>query len=360
MTRIAIYDTTLRDGSQGEGVNFSLQDKLLITAPARRAGRRLHRGRLSALEPEGRRVLPARSATLPLKHAKVAAFGMTRRKDVAAERRHRHEGPARRRRRRSSPSSARRGTSTSPRCSASTLDENLAMIADSVAYCAAQGREVIYDAEHFFDGYKAQPRVRAADARRPPQDAGRGGRHPVRHQRRHAARRRSPRPSPSVRPTLSTSPLGIHMPQRLRPGRGQLAGRRRRRGRRRCRARSTASASAAATSTSSASIANLALEARLRGAAARQPGASDRAVALRLRDRQHELPHRPAVRRRQRLRPQGRHARARRRQATPASYEHIDPAPVGNERRVLVSELSGPVEHPGQDGEVRHRRTTRR
>ncbi len=58
MPRIHIYDTTLRDGSQGEGVNFSLQDKLLITQRPRRARRRLHRGRLSAVEPQGLRVLP--------------------------------------------------------------------------------------------------------------------------------------------------------------------------------------------------------------------------------------------------------------------------------------------------------------
>ena len=95
--RIAIYDTTLRDGSQGEGVNFSLQDKLLITAKLDDLGRRLHRGRLSALQPQGLRVLPGRPQSWPLKHAKVAAFGMTRRKNADADERHLHQGPARRR-----------------------------------------------------------------------------------------------------------------------------------------------------------------------------------------------------------------------------------------------------------------------
>ena len=101
-------------------------------------------------------------------------------------------------------------------------------------------------------------------------------------------------------------------------------------------------------------------EARPRGAAARQPGQADGGVALRLRDGQHELPHRPAVRRRQRLRPQGRHAHARRRpQHRPATSTSTRPS-VGNERRILVSELSGPIDDPDQDDEVRHRATTGR
>ena len=60
MSRIEIYDTTLRDGSQGEGVNFSLQDKLLITQRLDELGLRFHRRGLSALERERRPVLPAR------------------------------------------------------------------------------------------------------------------------------------------------------------------------------------------------------------------------------------------------------------------------------------------------------------
>ena len=89
-------------------------------------------------------------------------------------------------------------------------------------------------------------------------------------------------------------------------------------------------------------IANLALKREATKCC--QPGslrAADRTVALCLRNRQHELPTRPAVRRRQRLRPQRRHARPRRRPRPRHSYEHIDPALVGNERRILVSELSG-------------------
>ena len=130
--------------------------------------------------------------------------------------------------------------------------------------------------------------------------------------------------------------------QRLRPGRGQLAGRGRGRARRRCRARSTASASAAATSTSSrVDRQPRAQEDGLRGA--RRPGSL--AHLTELSRYVYEIANmnfriEPAVRRAQRVRPQGRHARARRRRARP-SYEHIDPETVGNERRVLVSELSG-------------------
>ena len=61
MTRIAIYDTTLRDGSQGEGVNFSLQDKLLITARLDELGVRLYRRGLSALQPQGCRLFSRRA-----------------------------------------------------------------------------------------------------------------------------------------------------------------------------------------------------------------------------------------------------------------------------------------------------------
>ena len=60
MRRIEIYDTTLRDGAQGEGVSFSLQDKLLLTQRLDSLGLRLHRRRLSGLEREGLPVLPAR------------------------------------------------------------------------------------------------------------------------------------------------------------------------------------------------------------------------------------------------------------------------------------------------------------
>src|SRR3954471_10502147 len=83
MTRIFIYDTTLRDGSQGEGVNFSLQDKLLITQKLDELGVDFVEGGYPLSNPKDAEYFQA-VRKLPLKHAKVAAFGMTRKKNSRA------------------------------------------------------------------------------------------------------------------------------------------------------------------------------------------------------------------------------------------------------------------------------------
>src|SRR4051794_36774958 len=157
MTRIQIYDTTLRDGSQGEGVNFSLQDKLLITRKLDELGFDYIEGGYPLSNPKDFEYFQA-VRKLPLKYAKVAAFGMTRRKncdpatDVCLK----------------SLIDAHAAVITIvgktwdmhvTEVLGTTLDENLAMIADSVWHCKAQGHveEVLYDAEHFFDGFKANP-----------------------------------------------------------------------------------------------------------------------------------------------------------------------------------------------------------
>src|SRR6476659_8582804 len=82
--RIAIYDTTLRDGSQGEGVNFSLQDKLMLTRRLDDLGVDYVEGGYPLSNPKDFEYFQA-VRTLPLRHAKVAAFGMTRRKGVRPE-----------------------------------------------------------------------------------------------------------------------------------------------------------------------------------------------------------------------------------------------------------------------------------
>jgi 2-isopropylmalate synthase len=84
MTRIAIYDTTLRDGSQGEGVNFSLQDKLLITGRLDVLGVDYIEGGYPLSNPKDAAYF-REVGDLDLTHAKVTAFGMTRRRDCAPE-----------------------------------------------------------------------------------------------------------------------------------------------------------------------------------------------------------------------------------------------------------------------------------
>src|SRR5579859_3317559 len=82
--RISIYDTTLRDGSQGEGVNFSLQDKLLLTRRLDEIGVDYIEGGYPLSNPKDFEYFQA-VRELPLTHAKVCAFGMTRRKNAPAE-----------------------------------------------------------------------------------------------------------------------------------------------------------------------------------------------------------------------------------------------------------------------------------
>src|SRR6516165_1883798 len=151
MARIRIYDTTLRDGSQGEGVNFSLQDKLQITRRLDDLGVDFIEGGYPLSNPKDFEYFQE-VRKLPLKHARVAAFGMTRRKGVKAE-----DDTCIR-------ALLDSGTSLVTLVGKTwdmqvtdvlnaTLDENLRMIADSVACCRRAGREVFYDAEHFFDGF---------------------------------------------------------------------------------------------------------------------------------------------------------------------------------------------------------------
>jgi 2-isopropylmalate synthase len=155
MARISIYDTTLRDGSQGEGINFSLQDKLLLTRRLDELGVDFIEGGYPLSNPKDFEYFRA-ARELELKHAKVVAFGMTRKKNTTPET--------------DTCLKALLDAGTShvtlvgktwdfhvTNVLGATLDENLRMIADSVAYCRAQGREVFYDAEHFFDGYRANP-----------------------------------------------------------------------------------------------------------------------------------------------------------------------------------------------------------
>jgi len=152
MQRIEIYDTTLRDGSQGEGVNFSLADKLAITRRLDEAGVDFIEGGYPLSNPKDAEYF-RHLRDLPLAHSRVAAFGMTRRRGIAAA-----DDPG-------MAALLEAGTGvitivgkTSSFHVAEVLgvsrEENLAMISDTVAFLTAEGREVFYDAEHFFDGWK--------------------------------------------------------------------------------------------------------------------------------------------------------------------------------------------------------------
>ena len=152
MRTIEIYDTTLRDGSQGEGINFSLEDKLSITKRLDAAGIDFIEGGYPLSNPKDSQYF-SRVQEFSLVHSRVVAFGMTRRRGLAAA-----ADPGMQ-------ALLDAGTSvitivgkTSAFHVAEVLgvsrDENIAMITDTVAYLSGSGREVFYDAEHFFDGWK--------------------------------------------------------------------------------------------------------------------------------------------------------------------------------------------------------------
>jgi 2-isopropylmalate synthase len=155
MARIQMYDTTLRDGSQGEGVNFSLQDKLLIARKLDELGFDFIEGGYPLSNPKDEEFFQ-RAADMDWQHARICAFGMTRRKGIGAE---------------EDIGMLALRDSKAPVCTVvgKTWDlhvtevlrvdeaENLAMIRDSVGFLVAEGRQLIYDAEHYFDGWRANP-----------------------------------------------------------------------------------------------------------------------------------------------------------------------------------------------------------
>src|ERR1043166_3479071 len=145
LTRIRVYDTPLRDGSQGEGVNFSLQDKLLITRRLDELGVDFIEGGYPLSNPKDFEYF-REVRKLSLKHARVAAFGMTRRKgvspaqDTCLKALLVSEAPVVTIVGKTWDLHVREVLGTTP-------EENVRMIADSVAYCRDQGRDVLYDAE---------------------------------------------------------------------------------------------------------------------------------------------------------------------------------------------------------------------
>jgi 2-isopropylmalate synthase len=159
MRRIEIYDTTLRDGSQGEGVSFSLQDKVLVARRLAELGfDYVEGGYPLSNDKDAQFFQKVKGEKFP--HTRVAAFGMTRRKGVAPA-----DDPGMRALIESGAPTVTIVGKTSDfhvtEVLRVSLEENLAMIRETVAYFRGEGREVIYDAEHFFDGWKANPEYAA-------------------------------------------------------------------------------------------------------------------------------------------------------------------------------------------------------
>jgi len=163
MGTIQIYDTTLRDGAQGEGISFSVYDKVLITQRLDELGFDYIEGGYPGSNEKDADFFQ-RVLKLGLRHAKVCAFGMTRRRGMRPQ-----EDP---------------GIQALVNCGAPaltlvgktwdfhvtdvlgvSLEENCDMIRESVEHLVRPGREIIYDAEHFFDGWKANPDYAAKTVR---------------------------------------------------------------------------------------------------------------------------------------------------------------------------------------------------
>jgi 2-isopropylmalate synthase len=151
-----VYDTTLRDGAQQEGLNLTVADKLVIARHLDRLGVGFIEGGWPGAIPKDTEFFRRAQTELDLRHATLAAFGSTRKAGVRAA---------------DDPQVAALRDSRAPVVTLvakshdrhvelalrTTLDENLAMIGDTVRHLRAEGQRVFLDAEHFFDGYRSNP-----------------------------------------------------------------------------------------------------------------------------------------------------------------------------------------------------------
>lgn len=155
MAKVELYDTTLRDGAQGEGISFSVADKLSIASKIDELGIAYIEGGWPGSNPKDMEFFK-KAKKLKLKNAKIVAFGSTRRaKSKAAD------DPGLK-------SLLKAGTGVITIFGKTwdlhvkdvlkvSLEDNLKMIADTVTFLKSEGRRVFYDAEHFFDGYLSNP-----------------------------------------------------------------------------------------------------------------------------------------------------------------------------------------------------------
>jgi 2-isopropylmalate synthase len=149
---VEIYDTTLRDGSQGEGINFSVMDKLRIAERIDNFGIQYIEGGWPGSNPKDIEFF-AQAKQKKFKKAKLAAFGSTRRKDIAVEK----DDQVRLLLEAETPVVTIYGKTWLLHVKEvlrTSAEQNLAMIADTVRFLKDHGKFVIYDAEHCFDGFK--------------------------------------------------------------------------------------------------------------------------------------------------------------------------------------------------------------
>ncbi len=152
-TKVTAYDSTLRDGAQAQGVSFTVEDKLKIVAQLDALGVGYIEAGNPGSNPKDLEFFK-RAAELKLQHAKIIAFGSTRRIGIQAA----DDNNLRSLLSANTQAVAIFGKSWDYQVTdilRTTLEENLAMIADTIAYLKQQGKEVVFDAEHFYDGYKA-------------------------------------------------------------------------------------------------------------------------------------------------------------------------------------------------------------
>ncbi|HQP25967.1 MAG TPA: citramalate synthase [Smithellaceae bacterium] len=154
--QIFIYDTTLRDGSQGEQVTFSAEEKLRIARRLDDVHFHYIEGGWPGSNPKDMRFFEM-AKEVKFKNAKLTAFGSTRKPHIRPENCPNLKALIKA----ETPAVAIFGKTWDLHVTEIlkvSLDENLAMISDSISYLKSTGKEVLFDAEHFFDGYKHNPR----------------------------------------------------------------------------------------------------------------------------------------------------------------------------------------------------------
>ena len=165
-----VYDTTLRDGAQQEGLNLSVADKLTIARQLDELGVGFIEGGWPGASPKDTEFFARARDELTLRHARLTAFGATRRAGVRAA-----DDPLVEALRESGASVVTLVAKSHPRhvelALRTTLAENLEMVRDTVSHLVAEGQQVFLDAEHFFDGYRAD-RDYALEVLRTAYDAG--------------------------------------------------------------------------------------------------------------------------------------------------------------------------------------------